>query len=130
MTDDPDLRARFASLRQSFERRMPSFDSVIRRARAGRRPPLRALAVAPVLVVLVFAATLLPWTHRAPSPALNDPNAGILAWKAPTDFLLDIPGRELLQSVPTIGEMPDRALFPGSHPIPTTMRSVLLEKFS
>ena len=44
-----------------------------------------------VVLLIVLALVMIP--RRPPQPSIS-------AWRAPTDFLLQTPGRELLQSVP------------------------------
>jgi hypothetical protein len=112
-----ELRARFAALRAEDAARIPGFDQVLRRARRrkslrpGRLLPAAGLAAA---LVAVVGVTLLrrspePLAHAphvpAPAPAgVTSPASPALAdWRAPTDFLLDTPGRALLDTVPRIG---------------------------
>ena len=42
-------------------------------------------------------------THRAGPPL--PPMTSIEQWTAPTDFLLETPGRELVETVPRIGDL-------------------------
>ena len=94
--DDRDLKALFDELRRGEEAQAPPF----RLPPAGAigdaaRPGLvRQLALAVVLVVAAAAAILLlQRPHAAPAaPSLAQ-------WEAPTGFLLDTPGSELLDSV-------------------------------
>jgi len=114
--DDRDLRDRFAALRQEEEAHAPMFalpaTSVIgqrRRWAPGLIPFAEcALAIAAAIFVLRFVA-LEP---RRPSP----PVASLTEWRAPTDFLLETPGRELLRTVPAIGEWSDSTQIPSTRP--------------
>lgn len=99
--DDRDLRDRFAALRQEEEAQAPMFALPSPRA-LGRRwtPGLMpiaecALAIAAAIFVLRFVA-LEPRRPSAPVASLTE-------WRAPTDFLLETPGREFLNTVPAIG---------------------------
>jgi hypothetical protein len=115
--NDDRLREHFASLRRAEEARAPSFERVI------GRPPRRsnrgwwgvggaASALAVVTVVLVrMSHPHGPRTIAASAPMLAD-------WRAPTDFLLDTPGRELLHTIPDLGRWPATGF--GPHP-PTRM---------
>ena len=91
MNDDL-LRDAFAELRQSEAARAPRF-LTLWPARPKRRQAaaLRKFFLATVLLIIVALSVR---RHEQPS---------ITAWKAPTDFLLVTPGRELLQSTPDMG---------------------------
>jgi hypothetical protein len=124
MTDDTDLHERFAALRREDAVRTPPFSRLINRrqgravARAGNvehtREVTRARAspyrLSPGAAFRAFAACFtvaaLVFVYRTPRPrAPAAPGAApwLADWRAPTDFLLDTPGRALLRSVPTIG---------------------------
>lgn len=103
MNDDAELRKRFAALRDEELARIPGFEQVVRRMRLRPHMGLRALAVSAALVVLGIAT--VPHIFREPTPPAPDVVVPSLAqWRAPTDFLLNTPGRELLQAIPHIGE--------------------------
>ncbi len=114
MNDDPALRQRFAALRDEESGRAPGFEQVLRRTRATPHLGLRAVAGALSLVVVVATVAVLAIPHlreprlRAPPLSVQRrPGADVPAlaqWRAPTDFLLNTPGRELLQAIPHIGE--------------------------
>ena len=104
---DADLRAAFAALREEDAARVPAFDAVLAgasRSAADRRrpwllPSLTGTVAAAALVVAVIAVTRRP---EPPPP----PVASIEQWTAPADFLLETPGRDFLETVPRIGELP------------------------
>jgi hypothetical protein len=50
------------------------------------------------LLLIVLLVSVIPFVRRS-EPR---PQPSITAWKAPTDFLLATPGRELLQSTPEL----------------------------
>ena len=91
MNDDL-LRDAFAELRRSETVHAPRF-TTLWSARPKRRQAaaLRKIVFATLLLVIVAISVR---RHEQPS---------ITAWKAPTDFLLVTPGRELLQSTPDLG---------------------------
>jgi len=97
----------FAARERRDEAASPGFARVLRRpvhgarGAGGRRWTLAAVG-ALLLALAVFG--IVSMRHPAPAPTLAD-------WKAPTDFLLDVPGGDLLDSTPAF---PSRNL-----PIPT-----------
>ena len=97
---DTALRKGFAGLRQEEQQHTPAFAPLWSgRARAPHRTGLWYVATACVLIVVV--AILLLLSER---PSRNEVSmVEITEWKAPTDFLLETPGREILQTVPEIG---------------------------
>ncbi len=102
---DEDLRARFAALRRQEEARVPAF--VLPAAGAGRHGwAAGRLVLVPAVGVAILGLVL--WMRIGPGrPASHHggPVASIAEWKAPTDFLLETPGRDLLRRVPSIGEI-------------------------
>ena len=110
---EQDLRARFAALRAEEEAQAPPFalpspDFAAQRSRwfAGR-------LVAAAVCLLAMAAAVF-WLQPGPHKPKRrgDPVASLAQWKSPTDFLLQTPGRELLETVPTIGAWRDYAKAP------------------
>jgi hypothetical protein len=98
---DDDLRDRFAGLRQQETQRVPEFASMWH-TRAPLRKGRWLVAVACALIV-VAAIIWLRSTQRRPEEISV---AAITAWNSPTDFLLETPGREILRTVPKIGDWP------------------------
>jgi|GEM_PF-478720 len=97
---DEQLRRRFAGLRQEDERRAPPFADLWRSRQ--RKPERRIRGVfATGAAAIVFAGLFWLWAVR-PRP-VTPMVASITSWKAPTDFLLETPGRDLLRTVPEIG---------------------------
>jgi hypothetical protein len=108
---DADLRAAFAALRREEGAHAPSFEAVLRGAARGavrrRRPwlvPALTGTIAAAALVMAMIAVRHPPDPRIPA------GAGIEAWTAPTDFLLETPGRDFLETVPRIGELPARGM--------------------
>jgi hypothetical protein len=85
-----NLQQAFDALRQKEAASAPRFDRMWR-ARAPRSLTPR-LAFAAMLLITVAVLVFQP----------QKPQPSITAWKAPTDFLLQTPGRELLTSVPDL----------------------------
>jgi hypothetical protein len=123
--DDQKLRAFFREVHEQIDPPAPPYGSVIRPGRGAS--PVRAVAtlarvgatLARTLGVLVVSGALLlvmrGWSMRDP----GDDEAMRLAselgkWEAPTDFLLQTPGIELLQSPPQFGAGTDE--LPGDRP--------------
>src|SRR5262249_49464077 len=97
---DEQLRRRFGDLRREDEWRAPQF-AALWRSRQRKRQRLSRWFAAGASAVLVLAGLL--WLRSVQHGPENAPAASITAWKAPTDFLLETPGRELLRTVPAIG---------------------------
>ena len=100
--NDDDLRQRFDELRMEESRRVPPF--------AVPRPQPRArwrlqLAAAALLLLIIVAVTLSTRRETTFSPADHAVAQSISAWRAPTDVLLETPGREVLRSSPSIPDL-------------------------
>ena len=90
--NDEQLRGAFAELRRAETAHVPPYVAPALSRRASRRRVGSTLAFA-VLLLIALAVVMIP--RRPPQPSLS-------AWRAPTDFLLQTPGRELLHSVPDL----------------------------
>lgn len=125
MLGDDDLREHFAKLRAEDQARAGEFYSFLHRTR--RRPtharfPAR-IAVGTALAVMIVTAAVL--IERSEHRAAQGPQLSITEWKSSTDFLLQTPGREILQSVPRIGESPSSGEGPaGSQKSPMGRRRI------
>jgi hypothetical protein len=104
VTDDSVIRQRFADLREEESARVPEFEQVLRRRRPGRYTGLRAIAAGAFLVLVAATVIGLLVPHGRAMRAPDAAAPSLAQWRAPTDFLLDTPGRELLQAIPHIGE--------------------------
>ena len=87
-----NLRDAFDTLRHDEAARAPRFETMWRVKPKRRLVP--KLAFAAMFLIIVTAVFFV----RRPEP----PRPSISAWKAPTDFLLATPGRELLQKTPEL----------------------------
>jgi hypothetical protein len=94
--DDADLRQAFAALRREEAKAAPAFEAV-----RARRAPRRLTPLGGLLAAASVTAAILGVVVRRSDPP--PPIASLEQWIAPTDFLLDTPGREILQTVPRIG---------------------------
>jgi hypothetical protein len=109
---DDMLRRRFATLRREEDQQAPEFATLWRsRARAQRRQTRWFAAAACALIALL---TLL-WIRSVQRRPDDKTVVSITEWKAPTDFLLATPGRELLRTVPEIGEWQVYTAMPGAR---------------
>jgi len=116
MSGDEDLRKRFAALRRGDEAQAPPF--AIREGERGGGWATGRLFVAAACFAAAIALVLwLRPVFAPPRLAPAEPAVSITEWKAPTDFLLDTPGGELLRSVPVFGVDVDygNALEPGQR---------------
>ena len=116
---DTELRARFDAQRRADASGSPSFDAMIKRARADaanvapiapHRITQRRLVVAGGLAAAAVLAFLLMVPRatsnedafeRAVRAYESGPASG--AWQSPTDGLLDVPGNQLITTVPSVG---------------------------
>jgi len=112
---DNTLRRRFAALRREEDQHAPEFTRLWRAGAGARRRQTRWFAAAACALVALLA---LLWIRSVQRRADDKTVASITEWKAPTDFLLDTPGRELLRTVPKIGEWQVYTAMPGATPSP------------
>jgi len=98
---DHDLEERFHALRREDAAAAPPFHGTLAAARARQATPPRhrALGLAAAAVVIAGVAVALLLTR----PDRHDTT--IARWQAPTDFLLALPGEELLRTVPELGRV-------------------------
>jgi hypothetical protein len=101
---DDELRNRFAALRLEEEAQAPEFSLLPPATGSGRRWIRGKLVAAAVCVVAMLASVvLLRLVAFKPGPEPSKPVVSLAEWRAPTDFLLETPGQELLRTVPAIG---------------------------
>src|SRR5262245_44196083 len=105
--NEEKLRELYRGIKRSDELRTPSFDSLLRRAhkreQAHRR--IRALVsiAAGVATMLVVVGVLMLgkiWDRPMSPESLGS----ITRWRSPTDFLLVPVDRQLLRTVPRLGD--------------------------
>jgi hypothetical protein len=101
---DQELRERFAALRRDDAKRTPDFERMLRRSRHRASSRLGGLVAASCLLLAAVAASVFQISHDRARPAPNAFTPSLANWRAPTDFLLNTPGRELMHTVPRIGE--------------------------
>ncbi|MBZ5491883.1 MAG: hypothetical protein LAO76_13210 [Acidobacteriia bacterium] len=95
------LRKRFVSLREQEQQHIPAFASLWGGRSRMQRSKSFWFAAAGCALIVVIAILLL----RSERTNRNEVSmVEITEWKAPTDFLLETPGREILQTVPEIGK--------------------------
>ena len=134
-TDDRDLRDSFKALGGSLRATVPPFEELASRealhAARWRRRRRRGALLAIVAAIPAFLV-LHARTDRALDyerfTALTGIDLGKVTWEAPSDFLLDVPGRDLLRGVPHIeikGPVlaPDKARPPDSNDTKRRTRS-------
>lgn len=117
---DADLRPVFDALKREHESSVPSFAGMTsaaamntwRRRRLRRRRAIVVSAVfIPVALISLARRERIPDFERF--TALTGLDLGEVTWSAPSDFLLDVPGGDLLRGVPLI-EVQVPALSPDS----------------
>lgn len=110
--EDLDLRREFARLRNEGSTAVPSFartlDAARQRAAERSRPRRWAwAAAAPLAAAAAFALWITPSQEtRQSTTAPTEVALGSVleSWETPTDYLLDTPGTDLLDSTLEIGE--------------------------
>lgn len=114
MDEEGRLRRAFARLREEERRATPSFDRVMTRRQAQRRPADRrrrvsVLGLAGAAAVILLLAVAGPRLGRFLAPGGD---TGTLAaelqrtsiiWRSPTDFLLERPFADTWRGIPAIG---------------------------
>lgn len=104
---DQDLRELFQAARREEASRVPAFSRLWESAhkrRVSRKGRFVTRVLLPAAAVLLVAVFVLLRSDRSPvheSHGLAGPS--ITDWKAPTDFLMRTPARELLRALPEIG---------------------------
>ena len=108
--NDHDLGEQFHALRREDAAATPPFHATLAAARARHAPPsgrrARWLAAAAVGVAGVALALLSNRPHPGAGGAAVTIDLATVRWEAPTDFLLTLPGEELLRAVPELGRPP------------------------
>ncbi|HSP16087.1 MAG TPA: hypothetical protein VLV78_15180 [Thermoanaerobaculia bacterium] len=95
--DDRDLGDAFARLRQAESRSVPPF------AVTPARHSVPRLAFALIALMMLVAGVFVARRAQDRQPVPTAPVSVTLStWRAPTDFLLKTPGRELLDSTPRL----------------------------
>lgn len=97
--DDRDLHARFAAQRREDASVVRPFGAVLARRRAPASLFRRNAMLVAAAASLAAVALGVHFIGRRPRPPLVDLAA--VRWVAPTDFLLQLPGSELLRTVPS-----------------------------
>ena len=116
LDEDADLERAFEALRREEADTAPDFGTMVARARHGLGetepgPGLLRAGGGLLVAASLVAAVVLTVVPRGPRPAPPSLTS-IEHWVAPTDFLLQTPGLEVLSTVPRIGGPPS---LPGSE---------------
>lgn len=108
-----DLREMFSALKEEDRQLGASFRTVFGRSRLRRRETSRKWVAAASLAAAgaVIVVTLVNTINRASPKPWMHPSLSATSWRAPTDFLLETPGRDLLGGIPSLG-------FPTDWPLP------------
>ena len=117
---DPELRAQFAELKRLDASGAPSFAAVMARANeeAVSTPQTSVLtfrrlrwASGLAAAAAIAALILIPRTRsneaqfeQAVKAFANNPALG--GWRSPTDGLLNVPGSQLMSTIPSLGTRP------------------------
>jgi hypothetical protein len=105
--EDLRLKTHFANLREEDQSTAPPFDRTAAAAPAvSRRGSFVRIAFA-AMPVLAIAVMLAVRPHRSKDATPRE----LASWSSPTAFLLETPGKQLLNQTPKLGE-------PLIHPLP------------
>jgi hypothetical protein len=100
LPEDSDLRTHFANLREEDRSATPPFGRTAAAVTVfSRRSPSLWIALA-AMPVLAIAVMLTVRTHRSTEAVPRE----LAAWSSPTAFLLETPGKQLLNQTPRLGE--------------------------
>jgi hypothetical protein len=113
LPEESDLRTHFANLREEDRNAAPPFGRTAAAAAAFSRHRSSwriALAAMPVLAIAVVLAVR---THRSTGAVPRE----LAAWSSPTAFLLETPGKQLLNQTPKLGE-PLLHVLPAAKDVP------------
>lgn len=103
--DDRDLQERFAVQRRDDAAGLTPLGVLLERERAPLvYTPRRRAVLAPLAAALAVVALAIHFIGRYPRAPLVDLAA--VRWVAPTDFLLQLPGADLLRTVPSFISLP------------------------
>jgi hypothetical protein len=97
--DEQELRERFLALRREDGVSTPAFAATIGAARDRRKTHAGVGLLAFAVTVMAVVGLILVFRIRERQSAVIDLRA--VGWHAPTDFLLEVPGDDVLRSVPT-----------------------------
>jgi hypothetical protein len=99
---DDRLERLFAEMRAAERGHASPFDRVWARveARAARRRPRRAAWWGASAALAAAGVALLLLTGRSESEV--ELAASLMAWRSPTEFLLSLPGEEMIRTVPSV----------------------------
>jgi hypothetical protein len=115
---ETELRARFEAQRRADGNETPSFADMMARARAEaadvvpittRRWKLRRLAYAGTLAAAAAIAALIVIPRSSGEAEFEQAvrtyrsSTALGGWQSPTDGLLDLPGSQLMSTVPSVG---------------------------
>ena len=102
--DDPQLKQAFEALRREAAAGTPPFRATVAAARTRRAPApgRRPLGLA-AAVILVVVCVVVVSIRRDRDGVRLEIDLATVRWQAPTDFLLKLPGDDLLRSVPQLG---------------------------
>lgn len=111
-SDDRDLYEYFAAVRREETARVPPMPlpSLIADVPRRRSLPAKLVTATACLAIIIAGIVWMLPRSRVPHQRANRERqqvaVSITSWKPATDFLLNTPGREILQGVPAIGEWP------------------------
>ena len=101
---DDDLRSRFDALRRVDAASVPDVNALVARpaVRRVQRVVWPATVAAAAAIVMLVAGLRFTASRPSVSISVSPSEPSLLAWRSPTASLLQTPGKEVLQTVPTL----------------------------
>src|SRR5437660_8474898 len=103
--NDADLGNRFHALRREDAAAAPRFDATLAAARARAAAPARRRTVWLAAAAVALAGLALVLLVTRPDRHGRTVGLASVRWNGPTDFLLVLPGDQLLRTVPDVGRV-------------------------
>ena len=103
--NDHDLGEHFHALRREDAAAAPPFHATLAAARAHAAAPPRRRTLGLAVAALVVASVALALLFTRPDRRGVTISLATVRWEGPTDFLLVLPGDELLRAVPELGRV-------------------------
>ena len=103
--NDQHIRERFAQVSREDQAKVPSFRPPVPQ----RGPTLRTRHVFATVAAFAVGAVVVQWAtadRLQVPPTIGPIDMSATMWTSPTDFLLQTPGRAMLNTVPTV-TLPD-----------------------
>lgn len=108
-SEEQKIKQLFSDLKREDERRAPTFASELAAARSrgeSAGPPHLVAMIAATAAIMLLGLSLVVYFQRLPKEPRQSAQLviTITQWKSPTAFLLEVPGNDLLKTVPQLND--------------------------